>query len=176
MSAFFHVCMPTRLTGWGKMFGRRSRTHQVIKCMFNETKLTPMKKTVILMAAFAIAVVALGQEYSASLKSKEITESAAFVWTATVYDFGKIQKDSPVSHEFTFTNSGEEALIISSVQASCGCTVTEYTKDPIPAGKTGFVKATYNAAKVGVFTKSITIKANTQDEATLLTIKGEVVE
>src|SRR5688572_26520827 len=101
--------------------------------MFNHTNITPMKKTIILVVAFAIAIVAVGQELSTSVKKSEPTRAAAFAWTETVYDFGKIQKDAPVTHEFTFTNSGEEALIISSVQASCGCTVTEYTKNPIPA-------------------------------------------
>ena len=136
-----------------------------------------MKKAMILVAAFAIAVVALGQELTASIKNLEPAKpAAAFNWVATTFDFGKIVKGEPVTHEFTFTNTGSDALIISSVQASCGCTVTEYTKDPIPAGEKGFVKATYNAAKAGVFTKTVTINANTDDSVVLLTIKGEVVE
>lgn len=136
-----------------------------------------MKKTMILIAAFAIAVVAVGQELTASIKKAEAPKAAAtFNWTATSFDFGKIEKGTPVTHEFTFTNAGNEPLIISSVQASCGCTVAEYTKDPIPAGETGFVKATYNAAKPGVFSKTVTINANTEDAVVLLTIKGEVVE
>ncbi len=136
-----------------------------------------MKKAMILVAAFAIAVVALGQELTASIKKVEpVKSSPAFNWVATAFDFGKIEKDVAVTHEFTFTNTGTDALIISSVQASCGCTVTEYTKEPIPAGEQGFVKATYNAAKPGVFSKTVTINANTEDAVVLLTIKGEVVE
>jgi hypothetical protein len=38
------------------------------------------------------------------------------------------------------------------------------------------VKATYNAAKAGVFSKTVTISANTSESSVLLTIKGEVVE
>lgn len=136
-----------------------------------------MKKAMILIAAFAIAMVALGQELTASMKKPEpVKPAAAFNWVATTFDFGQIKKAEPVTHEFSFTNAGNDALIISSVQASCGCTVTEYTKDPIQAGEKGFVKATYNAAKVGVFTKTVTINANTEDAVVLLTIKGEVVE
>ncbi len=136
-----------------------------------------MKKTMILVAAFAIAVVALGQELTASIKKTvPVTPAAVFTWATTSFDFGKIEKGIPVTHKFTFTNTGTEALIISSVQASCGCTVTEYTKDPIPAGEKGFVKATYNAAKPGVFSKTVTINANTEDAVVLLTIKGEVGE
>ena len=136
-----------------------------------------MKKALILIAAFAIAVVALGQELTASIKNPEpVKRAAVFNWAATTFDFGKIVKGEPVTHEFTFVNSGNDALIISSVQASCGCTVTDYSKDPIPAGNTGFVKATYNAAKAGVFSKTVTINANTADAVVLLTIKGEVLE
>jgi hypothetical protein len=144
--------------------------------MFNINKRT-MKKTMILIAAFAIAVVALGQELTASIKKIEFAPNApTFNWVATSFDFGQIEKGVPVTHEFMFTNSGTEALIISSVQASCGCTVTEYTKEPIPAGETGFVKATYNAAKPGVFSKTVTVNANTEKAVVLLTIKGEVKE
>ena len=103
-------------------------------------------------------------------------EAAAFNWTSTTFDFGKIKAGVPVSHEFTFTNSGNAALIIASVQASCGCTVTEYTKDPINPGGKGKVKATYNAAKAGQFSKTVTVNANTEDAVIQLTIKGEVVE
>jgi len=136
-----------------------------------------MKKVMILIAAFAIAVVAIGQELTASNKILvSVKNSPTFNWVATTFDFGQIEKGTPVTHEFTFTNTGSDALIISSVQASCGCTVTEYTKDPIPAGENGFVKATYNAAKAGVFSKTVTINANTEDAVVQLMIKGEVIE
>jgi hypothetical protein len=66
-------------------------------------------------------------------------------------------------------------LLISSVQASCGCTVTSYSKDPIPPGAQGYVTATFNAAKVGQFTKMVTVTANTEQSTVQLTIQGEVV-
>jgi hypothetical protein len=101
--------------------------------------------------------------------------AASFDWTQTTYDFGKIKKSVPVSHQFKFTNNGSEPLVISSVQASCGCTVTEYTKDPVAPGSEGFVKATYNAAHAGTFNKTVTINANTENAVVVLTIKGEVI-
>ncbi len=101
---------------------------------------------------------------------------AAFEWVATTYDFGTIKKDVPVDHEFEFTNTGAGPLLISSVKASCGCTITAYTTEEIQAGGKGFVKATYNAANLGVFTKSVTVTANTESGSVQLFIKGEVVE
>ena len=94
----------------------------------------------------------------------------------TEFDFGKIKVGVPVSYEFSFTNQGKIPLVISTVQASCGCTVTSYTKDPIAPGAKGFVKATYNAANVGQFTKTVTVNANTEEGVAKLTIKGEVIQ
>lgn len=103
-------------------------------------------------------------------------EDAIFNWTMTEYDFGKIKVGVPVTYEFKFTNTGDIPLVISTVQASCGCTVTSYTRDPIAPGAEGFVKATYNAASVGQFTKTVTVNANTEEGIAKLTIKGEVVQ
>lgn len=103
-------------------------------------------------------------------------DHAIFNWTAKSHDFGKITVNSPVAHQFNFTNTGDVPLVISSVQASCGCTVANYTKDPIPAGGEGFVKATYNAATLGKFTKTVSVNANTEDGVVVLTITGEVVQ
>lgn len=127
------------------------------------------------MAALVAAVVAVGQDFLTTNQPVATKVDAAFTWAETQFDFGAIKKDVPVTHEFSFTNSGNDVLIISSVQASCGCTVTDYTKTPLPPGEKGFVKATYNAAKAGVFSKTLTINANTGTPV-VLTIKGEVVE
>ena len=100
---------------------------------------------------------------------------ASFKWAVTAYDFGKIPMNKPVTHVFKFTNTGSEPLVIASVQASCGCTVAEYSKEPIGPGGEGFVKATYNAARAGVFNKTVTVNANTAAGAVVLNITGEVI-
>lgn len=140
--------------------------------------LKTMKRIAIILFVFSLAIYAGAQQVAVNYSPAAtiVTNDAAFAWKATVFDFGKIKKDKPVTHEFTFTNSGKEALVVTSVQASCGCTVAQYSKDPIPAGAEGFVKATYNAAKVGVFTKTVTVNANTSEGVVILTIKGEVTE
>ena len=67
-------------------------------------------------------------------------------------------------------------LIISSVKASCGCTVTAYTRDPVEHGAAGFVRATYDAQKAGVYSKTVAVYANTPEGMISLTIKGEIVK
>jgi hypothetical protein len=112
---------------------------------------------------------------SAAVKPSYTTNALpAFAWTETTFDFGKIKQNNPVTHEFRFVNKGAEPLLITSVQASCGCTVAKYSRDAIAPGAEGFVTATYNAANKGIFNKSVTVNANTQDGVVVLAIRGEV--
>jgi len=136
-----------------------------------------MKKIILFSAVVLTATLSLTQlAAKPGFPLVYTVADAAFSWVAKTYDFGKIKVGKPVTHTFNFTNNGDGALVISSVQASCGCTVTEYSKEPIAPGSEGFVKATYNAANPGVFTKTVTVNANTTNGAVLLTIKGEVVQ
>jgi len=86
----------------------------------------------------------------------------------------KIKQGTPVSHEFRFTNKGKVPLVITNVQASCGCTTPDWSKDPVPPGQQGFIKATFNAGAVGQFDKTVTVTANIENGTALLRIKGEV--
>lgn len=136
-----------------------------------------MKKIFVML--FVLGFIAESYSQSVAVNTKTINgfsiDNAVFNWSETAFDFGRIKLNVPVTHQFTFVNKGTAPLVISSVQASCGCTVTEYSKEAIAPGQSGFVKATYNAAKAGVFTKTVTINANTDDTTVLLTIKGEVI-
>ena len=106
---------------------------------------------------------------------RENPNVAVFKWINTMHDFGEIPTGDPVTHKFTFTNTGDIPLIISSAKASCGCTVADYTKEAIAPGAEGMVEATYNAKKEGAFSKTVTINANTEKGVVVLTLKGEVV-
>lgn len=135
-----------------------------------------MKKISLLVFGIVCATAVMAQLFASAEKTVTsfIPDGASFLWSQTSFDFGKIEKSKPVTHKFTFTNNGNAPLIISSVKASCGCTVAEYTKEPIPAGAQGFVKATYNAAQPGVFSKTVTINSNTEEGVVVLTVKGVV--
>ena len=130
-----------------------------------------MKKVIFMFMLALGAGMANAQQVTASADVNKA--AAAFSWDEQSFDFGKITKGKPVTHEFQFTNSGSEPLLITGVKTSCGCTSPEWTKEPIPAGGVGFIKATYNAANAGVFTKTISVTANV-NSSVVLTIKGEV--
>lgn len=93
----------------------------------------------------------------------------------TEFDFGKILQGEVVSYTFHFTNSGNAPLIITSVDKSCGCTASEYPKDPIQPGGKGDIKITYDSkGHQGFQTKALTVNANTLPAQTTLRIKAEV--
>ena len=90
------------------------------------------------------------------------------------FDFGKIPQGRPVKHVFDVTNNGTDSLKIVNVQASCGCTTPEWEKDKvIMPGKTTIITVGYNAATVGIFSKTITITYNNK-QTKFITISGEV--
>lgn len=101
------------------------------------------------------------------------TDSIAF--EKTVHDYGTISQGADGHCEFTFTNKGKKPLVITEVRASCGCTVPDWTKEPILPGKTGVIKANYNTAIPGNFNKSITVRSNAANSVVILRIKGQVV-
>ena len=75
-------------------------------------------------------------------------------------DLGSFPESSPVQKcTFTFTNVGDQPLIINQAVASCGCTVPSYTKTPIKPGEKGTISVTYNGKGKfpGHFKKTIEI-------------------
>ncbi|MEQ9439539.1 MAG: DUF1573 domain-containing protein [Cyclobacteriaceae bacterium] len=103
-------------------------------------------------------------------------ESVKTVWESTSHNFGEIKYQVPQTVSFTFTNQSAQPVIISEAKGSCGCTVASFTPDPIAPGATGTVKATYNAATLGAFNKTVSVKTTAQDTWQTLKITGIVVE
>jgi hypothetical protein len=77
-------------------------------------------------------------------------------------DYGKIKEGDSLVVVFKFKNAGNKPLVIESAQPGCGCTVADYTKEPVNPGQTGEVKGVFDSnGKVGNQKKAITVKANT---------------
>ena len=93
----------------------------------------------------------------------------------TEHDFGTINEGQKVTYVYKFKNTGEAPLIIQEAKPSCGCTVPEWTKTPIPVGGEGFVKAEFDSkGKPNVQNKTITVIANTWPKQTTLKFKALV--
>lgn len=96
-------------------------------------------------------------------------------WEKTEHDFGTIPEGRVVEYTYTFKNVGDAPLIVQNAQPSCGCTVPDWSKDPIPVGGTGYVKAKFDSkGQRNVQNKTINVTANTWPKQTTLRFRVAV--
>lgn len=93
----------------------------------------------------------------------------------TTFDYGTVKSGSDGHRYFKVTNTGTKPLIISKVQASCGCTTPEFSQEPIMPGKSADIKVGYNTSITGPFQKTIEVYSNDpQNSRSVIYIKGNV--
>ena len=117
----------------------------------------------------------------ASAKSETQTQSEApkttMVFEEYEHNFGTIKEGQMVTHVFNFVNTGTNPLIIANAKGSCGCTVPEWPKDPIPPGERGKITVSYDSKnRSGSQEKTVSITANTDPQITQLKIKAQVIQ
>lgn len=124
----------------------------------------PMRTSIILF--FFVTVFATA--------SAQMVQQIAF--REETHDFGVVEEDGgPVTHSFVFTNNGNRDIKIVQVQASCGCTTPDWTREPIAPGEEGFIQAQYNPrGRPGFFNRSLTVVTDVSPEPVTLHIKGRV--
>ena len=82
------------------------------------------------------------------------------VFSETVIDVGAVHKGERASYEFIVRNEGDQALQITEVKPSCGCTVAEYDKTIKPGG-TGKITAVVDTTNFkGPIAKSVKVFTN----------------
>ncbi|WP_165823776.1 DUF1573 domain-containing protein [Pseudochryseolinea flava] len=100
----------------------------------------------------------------------------AFQFETTKHDFGTLKEGDPAEFTYKFTNNGAAPLVISSVKPSCGCTVPEYSQQPIAVGGSGFVKVKFDTnGKSNVQNKTVTVIANTYPKEITLNFTAVIV-
>jgi hypothetical protein len=92
------------------------------------------------------------------------------------HNFGNIKEEGGVvEHTFKFKNTGTKPLLVNNVRSSCGCTVPEWSKEPIPPGGSGSIKVSFNPLRrPGAFRKSVTVQSNAKEKTKILYIVGMV--
>lgn len=91
-------------------------------------------------------------------------------------DYGNVNKGSNGKRIIKIQNVGDKPLIISNINTSCGCTVPQWTTEPIAPGKKGEITVTYNTSNVGRFSRTITISSNDEKKPNLpVRIEGVVL-
>ena len=129
-------------------------------CKSNFLKTVIMKKYLIAIALFSFGLtVTNAQQVGPNIS-----------WSESTFNFGDVKEEGgKVTHKFTFTNTGNKPLVITNVRPSCGCTSSDYTKQPISPGGKGYVSASFDPKRrVGKNSKSITVTTNGNPPTTTL--------
>ena len=142
-----------------------------------------MKKGILFALFLLAASISFAQEFTTQeeLTQEEIKQKdkGEMKFEKTRHNFGVFAQDTAtLTYDFVFKNVGKSPLVIHSASASCGCTVPEYTLEPIMPGCHGKISVTYNGKgrKPGVFRKSITIHNNGTQTPVRLYIEGEMID
>lgn len=128
-----------------------------------------------LISIFGIFMIfnALAQE---SATAQETQSGPVMTFEETKFEFGDIHQGDKVEHVFAFENTGNEPLIITNVQVTCGCTASDWPKDPIAPGQESSITISFNSAgKLGMQNKVITIVSNATNPNNRLTITTNVL-
>ncbi|WP_435254510.1 DUF1573 domain-containing protein [Tenacibaculum sp. A30] len=148
-----------------------------------------MKKIAVALAFVVSAgmLVSCGQGNASSKVKKENVENAEkrdntisqgapeISFDKEEFDFGTVKEGEVVETTFVVTNTGKSDLVITHAQASCGCTVPEWTKDPIAPGETGNIKVSFNTSgRTNKQSKSVTLTTNTEKGREIIKISGMV--
>lgn len=146
--------------------------------IFNNINIHTTMKKLFLLSLFAVMAMGIANAQDAPQQTQDTPQNGAkIVFEKLEHNYGTINKGGDGNCVFTFTNEGDEPLILSNVRASCGCTTPSWTQKPVMPGKTGEIKVRYNTNNVGGFTKTITVTSNAIDNArVVLKIKGNVVQ
>jgi len=129
---------------------------------------------------FALLLLSGSLSLAAQPASTDINWTPSVKFEKTTHEFGNIPEGPKATHEFTFTNTGKEPIMVQNAQAGCGCTTPEWPKTPIAPGKTGKITVGYNSeGRPGNFSKDVTVTftagKNQDKTGTMkLTINGNV--
>jgi hypothetical protein len=165
---------PGKLESSSKFIGPAGVNYVILFCIPVQT----MKKALIFAVFMAVLTFVQAQSntsiVSEPVKAVSPTPGADILkLKEKVHYFGKIAQGRPVTYTFEIVNTGSEPLKLANVQASCGCTTPEWSRDAIEPGGSSFIKVGYNAYAEGAFNKTVTIFYG-NNLTKVLTITGDV--
>ena len=104
-----------------------------------------------------------GYSESGTVNSGDSTQLTTIEWIEPSKKLGTITEGQVLQIHFRFKNTGDNPLVIKSVLPSCGCTVAEFPKQPIPPGGEGEITGAFDSnGRLDLQSKDIQVVANTK--------------
>ena len=140
-----------------------------------------MKRSLTYILAFILAATlfsaSCGRSSSGEMKNipSDTTGTAVLTFQKPDHDFGKVGAGEKVGCIFSYTNTGDADLVITSASASCGCTVPKYNRKPVPPGGTGTIEVVFDTSgREGLQTKTVVVQSNAENNLVILRIIADV--
>ncbi|WP_027376028.1 DUF1573 domain-containing protein [Kaistella palustris] len=115
------------------------------------------------------------ESQDAMLKEAQSNPLTTVALSEAAFEFGKIKKGEHKEHTYEITNTGQNPLIISQVKPGCGCTVPDYTKDPILPGQKGKITLKFDSSNFdGLVNKQAEIYANVEKAPMVITFSADI--
>ncbi|MFT5640292.1 MAG: hypothetical protein ACI9A7_000389 [Cyclobacteriaceae bacterium] len=113
-------------------------------------------RLLIIFFSFLISFTAFAQT-----EDTELVAGPKITFSESTFEFGEISQGDRVEHIFEYTNTGTSPLVLASVRTTCGCTATDWEKEPIAPGEKSSIKVKFNSTgKIGMQNKVVTIMSN----------------
>jgi len=100
---------------------------------------------------------------------------AGIAFKDSIMEFGELEFSGNGDCKFVFTNTGTTPLLVTHVRSTCGCTIPEWSEEPVNSRDTGTIYVSYDTHRIGPFRKSIYVYSNAKNGTKQLYISGEVL-
>ena len=106
----------------------------------------------------------------------QVAQEESFMhFDALVHDFGTIIEGERVVCYFDYSNEGVGDLLITGVDATCGCTTPNWSREPLKPGEKETLEIVFDASgRSGEQRKLITVRSNASNQVVQLTIRAKV--
>lgn len=132
---------------------------------------------VLVTAALLTGACGRNRSLAGNIAPSDTTGTAVLTFAAPEHSFGTVMEGEKVGCIFTFTNTGDADLVISSASASCGCTVPKFDKKPVPPGRSGTIEVIFDTSgREGVQTKTVVVQSNAENNLVILRIIADVTK
>ena len=122
-----------------------------------------MKRHILIAAALASTLAAIASGGKLVAADREV-------------NLGVIRPDTLASGKLVLHNLGTEAVSITSIFTDCGCTATDYSRNPVAPGDSTVVDVTFDpTGRVpGEFRKAIRIRSTGSGGSTVAFVVGTI--
>lgn len=117
-----------------------------------------------------------GQRNNSGVDTVLYSKATTIHFQDTMVDIGNVKEGKECSIIYYYQNTGNAPLMLFNVSPSCGCTIAEYSHNPLGPGQKDSIIAKFDSKdKLGSYQKNIKVNCNTNQKVHDLYFKVNVL-